>query len=407
MSEVSYIRLEDVAFARGGSGFPQIYQGGKIGIPFIKVSDMNLPGNERFIYKSNNFLNSNLIKRLNATVFEKNSIVFAKVGAALLLNRRRILSEPTAIDNNMMAVEATNIDFNFLYHFLTTVDFGKFSQPGAVPSINQQHIHNLKLPNFDSKEQKKIAEILTLADEKIELTEKLIEKKKEVFSGLENDLLSSDLSKQFLLSDLGSTYGGLNGKTKEDFGSGSDFITYMQVFGNNTIDESKLGKVFVASNESQNKVKYGDILFTISSETPHELAMASVFTSKSFEPYLNSFCFGFRLNNFDNLVPEFSAYYFRSQIFRKKILPLAQGSTRYNTSKSALMALQIEVPSIEKQFEIAGILNSAVVEFDSLIRGCEKLKLQKQGLMHDLFTGQVRVGYKSCYEDSNPLVKES
>lgn len=190
MNSLRFVTLGSVASIKGGTGFPERLQGGKSGIPFIKVSDMNTAGNQRFIATANNYITSELASRLRANVFDKNSIVFAKVGAALLLNRRRLLAEPTVIDNNMMAVTPISADPFFLYQVLLTVDFGLFVQPGAVPSVNQSQVSGIVIPDFTLDEQRRIAAILSAMDEQIEKTEALIGKKKAVLQGLRQELLS-------------------------------------------------------------------------------------------------------------------------------------------------------------------------------------------------------------------------
>jgi type I restriction enzyme, S subunit len=98
-------RLGALAVIRGGSGFPEIYQGLQSGdYPFVKVSDMALDGNHHYLDNANNYVDRALVERLRLTVFPEETIVFAKVGAAIYLNKRRQLRRPTIIDNNMMGV---------------------------------------------------------------------------------------------------------------------------------------------------------------------------------------------------------------------------------------------------------------------------------------------------------------
>ena len=184
------ILLEKIALPKGGTGFPLIYQGSQIGLPFIKVSDMNSLGNEKFITRANNYLERGVAESIGATIFSKGSIVFAKVGAALLLNRRRILVENTIIDNNMMGVTCFGIDTSFLYHFLKTVDFSNFVQPGAVPSVNQSHINKLCIPDVRKLSQIKVAESLDALDDELFLEIKMLEKLKMQKQGLMQDLLT-------------------------------------------------------------------------------------------------------------------------------------------------------------------------------------------------------------------------
>lgn len=85
------------------------------------------------------------------------------------------------------------------------------------------------------------------------------------------------------LGNCGTTYGGLTGKTKEDFGHGNArFIPYTNVFDNPLTDTKRLEAVEIDS--SQNQVAYGDVFFTVSSETPDEVGMSSVgsLTRKTF-----------------------------------------------------------------------------------------------------------------------------
>jgi len=169
-------RLSDLCGFRGGSAFKEIHQGVQSGeLPFIKVSDMNLAGNEVYIQNANNWVSCGDAKAMRAKAFPKESIVFAKVGAALLLNRRRILVRETIVDNNMMAA-LPNIETSseYLYQVLLMIDFAKFVQDGAVPSINQSDISSFKIKHPELEEQKVIARILHTADQETARLQKLL-----------------------------------------------------------------------------------------------------------------------------------------------------------------------------------------------------------------------------------------
>ena len=119
--------------------------------------------------------------------------------------------------------------------------------------------------------------------------------------------------------------------------------------------------------------------------------MSSVLLDNVSNTYLNSFCFGYRLNNFNTLDPYFARFYFRSFQMRDKISRLAQGSTRFNLSKNEIMKLKIKLPSLPEQQKIAEVLSLADDEINLLRNELEELKLQKKALMQKLLTGQVRV----------------
>lgn len=191
--------------------------------------------------------------------------------------------------------------------------------------------------------------------------------------------------KTIRLGDLGFAYGGLTGKSSKDFGSGKPYITYRQVFNNTSSDPLSFEKVLIGEDE-QNIVEYGDILFTTSSETFHEVGMSSVYLNREVKPYLNSFCFGFRPNSFDYLLPEFANYYLRGDDFRRKVFPLAQGSTRFNLSKKYFLTLEITLPSLSEQNKIVSILKSVDDVIELLSSKLIKLKDLKKATMVSLLT---------------------
>jgi type I restriction enzyme, S subunit len=189
------------------------------------------------------------------------------------------------------------------------------------------------------------------------------------------------------LADIGSTYGGLINKSKEDFTEGnSKFITYKNIYNNTFINTDELESVRIDEDENQNKVKYGDVFFTGSSETPDEVGISSVLLEEVNDVYLNSFCFGFRFNDLKKTIPEFYGYYFRGSVFRSEVYPLAQGSTRFNLSRSEMVKLKVPIPPVKEQRKIAAILSSvdeAIEKTEAIIEQTEKVK---KGLMQQLLT---------------------
>ena len=162
------------------------------------------------------------------------------------------------------------------------------------------------------------------------------------------------------LGDIGIFYGGLSGKSKEDFKDGNAvFITYMNVYSNIELQTEVTDRVRISENERQNTVQYGDVLFTGSSETPDECGMSSVLTTRTNEKlYLNSFCFGFRFSDSTMFLPGFTKHLFRSTELRSQIKRTASGVTRFNVSKKRMEDVTIPVPPIEVQREIVRILDS-------------------------------------------------
>lgn len=217
--------------------------------------------------------------------------------------------------------------------------------------------------------------------------------------------------KELILGKMGYTYGGLTNKTIDDFGYGKPFIPYMNVFSNGKINPKFLLLVNINPSERQNQVKYGDLFFTTSSETVEDVGMTSVLLDDIGEAYLNSFCFGFRLNNFDDLLPEFAPFLFRGNELRKKISLFGQGSTRYNLPKTEMLdKLKINLPTITEQRKIAQILSTTDSVIEKTQAAITKYKAIKQGMLYDLFTRGIDITtgkLRPKLEDAPELYKES
>lgn len=180
------------------------------------------------------------------------------------------------------------------------------------------------------------------------------------------------------LGNIGVIYGGLTGKNKSDFSNGNTrFISYMNVYNNLAVNLQGDDFVQVGDGENQNNIKFGDVLFTGSSETPDDVGMTSVVMEEPVEAiYLNSFCFGYRLSNINLLLPGFLKYVFYSDAVRKGIAKSANGATRFNISKSRLLKVSIPIPPLEVQREILKVLDT-FTELEAELEAELKLR-QKQ-----------------------------
>ena len=251
-----------------------------------------------------------------------------------------------------------------------------------------------KVPCLD--EQKKIGEYFEKLDNLITLHQRKCDETKELKKFMLQKMFPKNGEKnpeirfegftddweQRKLGEVGETYTGLSGKSKDDFGHGSGkFITYMNVFSNPVASPNMTEAIEI--DDSQNKVRFGDVLFTTSSETPDEVGMSSVWLENAENTYLNSFCFGYRPTAEFN--PYYLAYMLRSSSMRKKITFLAQGISRYNISKNKMMDIEMPIPSIDEQKQIGEYF----ADLDNLItlhqRKCEKLKELKKFMLQNMF----------------------
>ncbi len=235
----------------------------------------------------------------------------------------------------------------------------KTSSGSLSPRTKWKSLAEFEFPLPPIERQKEILEVLEKLEDCLNTAEKTSNAGQYAQARTMNELINRliDDSPHKKLSELGTTFGGLNGKKGSDFGkSGKPYITYLNIYNNFEIDPNGVDLVSIKPGEKQSQVKQGDVLFTISSETPDEVGISSVMTEDVGEVYLNSFCFGFRLNDNSKFYPKYLKYFFRSNYFRQAIRRLAQGSTRYNLSKGEFLKISIPVLSDNQQIEICDSL---------------------------------------------------
>jgi type I restriction enzyme S subunit len=176
-----------------GSGFPLIYQGGQVGLPFYKVSDFSNAGNENIMDKANNYITPNIVDVLRCSVVPKGSIVFAKIGAAILLERKRLVSKDCCIDNNMIAfsVDKSKSSVKYIYYLLQTIRFSNFITATSLPCLSNKAIGEIsKLFPLTIAEQSAIAAVLSDMDAEIDALTAKLDKAKLIKQGMMQELLT-------------------------------------------------------------------------------------------------------------------------------------------------------------------------------------------------------------------------
>ena len=260
----------------------------------------------------------------------------------------------------------------------------RIAQGTKVFSFSVRNFDEVYIGIPSKEEQTKIAKLLTAIDKRIATQNKIIEKLQSLIKGLNDHILKNIEGDQVCFADLGEAYGGLSGKSGDDFGSGDPFITYMNVYQNTYISENDYELVQIVPDEKQNSVQYGDALFTLSSETPEEVGMGAVYLGKSQKLYLNSFCFGVHFHG-NRVLPQYIAHFISSTSFRKAIYPLAQGSTRFNLQKQDFMRMKFVLPSLEEQECIATALDALHNHLTNEKLLTEQYLLLKQYLLQQMF----------------------
>ena len=312
---------------------------------------------------------------------EENSIILNQGGSAGLVSFIETKFWASAHCFVIKPKEKNFINNKFLFYLLKSKynDILKLIHGTTIPGISIEDVRNLKINIPPIEIQNEIVKILdTFTQLEAELEAELEARDKQ-YQYYRNKLLDFDNNQKLLeklfekdskginnrieykqLKNIGVFYSGLSGKTKNDFfdKANSKYITYLNVFNNYSINFEILENVQININEKQNKIKCGDILFTTSSETLEECGISSVINKQvNGDVYLNSFCFGFRLNDLEKFDINYLKHLFKSKQLREQIIKCSNGVTRYNLSKTQFENVNIPIPSLEIQTKIANILD--------------------------------------------------
>ncbi|WP_221639788.1 restriction endonuclease subunit S [Listeria seeligeri] len=361
-------------------------------------------GNNRELYITNEFLNTYFPQKYyidnpaKNVIANEDDILMTRTG-----NTGKVITNVRgAFHNNFFKIDYNPIKTPklFLYYILTSDNIQKEvlvkAGTSTIPDLNHNDFYNIVIQVPKIKEQQKIGTFFQQLDDTIALHRRKLEKIKALKTAYLSEMFPAegelkpkrrfagftDEWEKRKLRDNGKPFIGLSGKKKEDFGhGGAKFVTYLNVF-NNVISDLN-GTESVEIDRKQTSVNYGDVLFTISSETPEDVGLSSIWLGSEMNIYLNSFCFGYRPT------AEFDLYYLgfmlRSKLIRKEIALLAQGVSRYNLSKKKVLDIEVPIPSIEEQIKLGKIFKNIENLITLHQRKLKKLQNIKKAYLNEMF----------------------
>ena len=306
-----------------------------------------------------------------------------------------VMTPGVILAGDLCIMRNPKIDGRFLSYSINhkaKYKIARIAQGKSIVHIRPDEVEKISINYPTSAEQEKILKFLNLLAQKIEKQQALVDALKLYKRGVSEAIFSKKLhfrniseSRVYTMSKVGTFYNGLSGKSKDDFENGNaQFITYMNVYKNAIGNIKMCENVRISSSETQNKVQYGDVLFSQSSETLEEVGMSSVWLHEN-TPYLNSFCFGFRFNNFENIYPLYMAYYMRSQEIRHKIMKEGQGATRVNLSAERMKNIKLNIPAFETQQKIGDFLHTLDQQVIACETAIDKLIETRKALLQQMF----------------------
>ena len=193
------------------------------------------------------------------------------------------------------------------------------------------------------------------------------------------------------LSEIYDYRSGLS-KPRAEFGFGHGFLTFKDVLDNSVVPET-LGSLVNSTEKDRGacSVRRGDVFLTRTSETQEELGMSCVALADRPSATFNGFCKRLRPKSADTVVPEYAAYYFRSERFRRMVTAMSSLSTRASLNNSMLDALSILVPPRRVQRGIGKVLRA----FD------RKISLNRQ--TNITLEATSRAVFRSWFVDFDPV----
>jgi len=408
-----------------GSVFPQSEQGKTHGkYPFIKVSDMNLSGNERFITRANNWIGEKTQARLRANVHPKGTTVFAKIGVALTYNRRRILSQPTIIDNNMMAAiaESGRVHSLFFYYLLRTIDFNEIVVGTALPYLNIGDLKRIAVTLPSPKQQQAIACILGTLDDKIELNRRMNETLEGMArvlfkawfvdfdpvrakaagqkpSGLKPEIAAlfpdsfepselGEIPKGWSIGTIGELcekpqYGFTASAREEPIG-----FKFLRIKDINKLAWINWSTVPFCEIEPSDLEKYrlhiGDILIARMADPGH-----SAIIEEQVEAVFASYLIRFRLK--DNAYTRYTQYWLRSKEYWDLVTSRGAGTTRASLNAHVLSSFQLIVPPKPIASAFGVITNGLRDKILLAVNESVALAALRDTLLPKLISGELRV----------------
>ena len=332
---------------------------------------------------------SGIIDYIDEYIFDGDYILLSEDGANIIDRNYRvafIANGKIWVNNHAHVLQPhKEMNINFLSEALERINYAIYNTGTTMPKLNQEICRKINLNVPSLSEQNKIGNLLYLLNERIATQNRLIDRLQSLMIGLNNSLYEqygNDITTSFM--ELGYSYSGLSGKSAKDFGSGKPFITYLNVYSNIIVDETDYQYVRINDGEKQNIVRTGDVLFTLSSETPEEVGIGSVYLGEK-EVYLNSFCFGIHIERNQLAYSPYLSYYVTSTAFRKFIYPFAQGSTRFNLCKADFEKASIKLPSLDNQKRISAMLDCIAEKIRAEKAILEYYNIQRQYLLRQMF----------------------
>jgi type I restriction enzyme S subunit len=400
------ISLKKIADVVSGFGFPRDYQGLiNEEIPFFKVSDMNLPGNELKMHRGSNTISRVTLRKLNAKTFPVGTVIFPKIGAAIATEKKRILAGEATFDNNVMGlVPSDSLVGKFLFYWLLTFELQSIANIGPVPSLRKTTVEKLPFNLPPLSEQRRIVELLDQADalrkKRAEADAKAERILPALFIKMFGDPVTNPKGWQVqslgdLLTDIESGWSPKCDTRAAEEDEWGVLKLSAVTYGHFQSSENK-AMLFGTDPKEELEVKRGDLLIT--RKNTHDLVGATAFVHET-RPKLLLPDLIFRLCLIDQVDPVYVWQALSQNSMRYQLSQLAGGTagSMPNISKTRLRTLSLPVPPISLQKTFREYVTNSWHTQNRQKCSIAKLETLFQALLHRAFSGDLTAEWRKAH----------
>lgn len=386
------VRLGDVCTFYSGTGFPNIYQGKADGkYPFYKVGDIsrNVLSGNRELKICENYIDDDTVTKIKGTLLPPQTVVFAKIGEALRLNRRAITSHDCLVDNNAMGIKSDDsiIDSLYFYYFMCNVDLQNYCESTTVPSVRKTRIAEIEIPLPPLAEQRRIAAVL-------DKVSGLIAKRWEQLRKLD-ELVKARFVEMF--GDPVSNPKGWNKGTIRDVVSEVKYGTSRPAVDGGTYKYLRMGNITFDGNLDLSDLKYinipdselekcivrkGDVLFNRTNSK--ELVGKTCVFDLDEPMVIAGYIIRVRVNK--KVLPIYLSAVLNSRYGKQTLADMCKAIVgQANINAQELQNIAILIPPIELQEKFSNSAETVKKSKLTIQQSLDKLEVLKKALMQQYF----------------------
>lgn len=405
-----------------GNGFKNIYQGfTQYDIPYYKVGSLKFCDEGNYLIDETNTINEEIRTKLKAVKIPVNSIIFAKIGEAIKLNRRCLNKIECCIDNNLMAFISEKYFYKYIFYWTKSLNFYELTNATTVPALRKTDLENIPIPLPSLNEQQRIVNRIESLFAKLDRAKELIENTlaqfeqnkmailHKAFTGeltakwrKENNIDLSSWQEKTIDELCTSLKYGTSKKSKPE---GSVVVLRMGNLQNGEIDWSNLMYTDDKDDIEKYLLKKGDVLFN-RTNSPELVGKTSIYRGEYPAIYAG---YLIKLDYGKDIIGEYLNYMMNSTKAKHYCYTVkTDGVSQSNINAKKIGAFEIPVPTIEEQQEIVNILDKLLAKYNkikNLEQQLEKIELLKKAILAKAFRGELGTNNPD-EESAENLLKE-